>query len=145
MAEGICMLGTLFLIALQDMKRKDISISMLLVLGILAVVFHMIYEKRSIYDMLLGAAIGCVLMALSLISGGKIGMGDGVLITMTGLWWGFWDNLMMLFLSTALMGATGIILIIAGKKNKDDEIPYAPYLFFTAVAALFCRRYMDWS
>ncbi|SKB97585.1 leader peptidase (prepilin peptidase) / N-methyltransferase [Lachnospiraceae bacterium] len=79
-------------------------------------------------DMAGGAFIGISLVLMSVITRGKIGLGDGLMLTVTGLLLGFTDNLKILTMSVLLTAGFSVILMIFGKCRKDTELPFAPFL-----------------
>jgi leader peptidase (prepilin peptidase)/N-methyltransferase len=76
-----------------------------------------------------GMAVGGMLVLASLLSGGKIGIGDGVVLTVSGIYLGLWDNLWLLMLSSFLLVAVAVGVWITKQKDKKDEIPFVPFVF----------------
>ena len=86
--------------------------------------------------MLGGASVGVVLLVIGYLTKEKIGYGDGILFVATGIYLGFWNNLILLWLSTSLAGIYGIILMLLKKKKKDSEIPLVPFVLGVYVVTL---------
>ena len=55
------------------------------------------------------------------------GMGDAFIIMVTGLYLGFMDTLILLWISSVLAAVFGIITIRI-YDNKEKELPFVPFL-----------------
>jgi len=84
----------------------------------------------------LGAALFFSLIVL--VSRGKwMGVGDIKLAALMGLFLGFPDILVALFLAFFIGGIIGIGLIISGKRTLKSEVPFGPFLVLGTFIALF--------
>jgi leader peptidase (prepilin peptidase)/N-methyltransferase len=75
---------------------------------------------------------------ISRITGGKIGMGDGLLLCVTGLGLGFWGNMELFAYALFAAAAVSVILLILRLADRKKSIPFVPflllsYLFLTVV------------
>lgn len=78
---------------------------------------------------------GAVCMLLSCLSGGKIGMGDGWMILITGIFLGA-EKTMQITWAAFLFGACyGIVLLLKGKDCRH-EFAFAPCIFLAFAAAV---------
>lgn len=79
-----------------------------------------------------GVSIGVVLLILSKITEGAVGLGDGMLFFVTGIYLGFWKNAMLLWGSLLLCSCWGIALLavrrIKWTAGKRMEIPFLPFV-----------------
>jgi leader peptidase (prepilin peptidase)/N-methyltransferase len=82
-------------------------------------------------------AIGVSVLIISLVTKGKIGSGDGVVLMITGMCLGFFDNLFLLLTAAFLSAIVGIFLLLIKKVNRNYEIPFIPFLFVSFVGGLF--------
>lgn len=131
-----CLMGALSLLSLEDLRIKKIPIVPLLLTGIVGMILHLIYGNREITDILGGLSIGFILYAICLITKGKIGKGDCYLYMVTGVYLGFWNNLLLLWLSSVLAGVVGIFVMLLKKKNRDYKLPFVPFTFIAALLML---------
>ena len=90
---------------------------------------HLLFQNQSIYEMLAGMLPGVGILLLSRLTKGKIGMGDGIVFMLTGLYLGFGKNMMLMFLSFVLAGNLGLFLLIKGGGRGDEKMPLIPFLF----------------
>lgn len=120
--------------AFTDILRREID---LIPLGIFAVlgVFCLIFGRDVSYiSGLLGAGIGGIMVLLSVLSQGELGLGDGVLLIVLGLYLGVERNIELLILSLFLSAICSIALLIKGGTLKR-EYPFVPFIF-TAYAIM---------
>lgn len=135
-----CLMGALSLLALEDLRIKKIPIIPLVLTGIVGMIFHLVYCNRDIRDIVGGIFIGIALYLLSVITGGKIGKGDGVLFMVTGVYLGFWNNLMMLWIACVMAGIVGTGMVVVFKKNKNYKLPFVPFVLIAALVMLIAGK-----
>lgn len=128
----------LTLCSAEDMKRKQIRLNPVLLFGILGIFFHMLWRVQSIENILLGMSVGVVLLMLSVLTGGRIGAGDAVLLIVTGIYLGLEQNLQLFFSGLLLCGMWALGLLILKKKSRKDSIPFVPFLLAAYMGMLVC-------
>ena len=128
----------LTLCSAEDMKRKQIRLNPVLLFGILGIFFHMLWRVQSIENILLGMSVGVVLLMLSVLTGGRIGAGDAVLLIVTGIYLGLEQNLQLFFSGLLLCGMWALGLLILRKKSRKDSIPFVPFLLAAYMGMLVC-------
>lgn len=111
----------------KDWKKKEISLLLTGCFGIAGLGFS-IHDGRSPEDWLVPVGISLVILAVSVLTSGEIGMGDG---------WIFLALAMMLTTEVyikmacigmlAAAGYAGILLVIC-RKGRKTEIPLVPFL-----------------
>lgn len=119
-----CLYG---LTALDDLKTKQVRLGEIILFAVIGVVINLIYRTNSLTSIIGGIGIGLITILFSYISKEKIGMGDAYIITVTGLYLGFINTAMLLWISSVLASIFGIISI-RKYDNKDLEIPFVPFL-----------------
>jgi len=129
---GIC--------AIVDFKWKKINILLLIPFFIAGILCNMKYQLLSPTCVFAGMGIGIVVLAIGFVTRGRIGSGDGAILIVTGLFLGFYDNLLLLLIATFLAAVIGAILLLFKRVNKNYEIPFIPFLFVTFIGDL-----MIWS
>ena len=124
-----CLYG---LTAMDDLKTKQVRVIEIIVFGILGIAINIIYKPHSLISVLGGVGIGLLTILFSYISKEKIGMGDAYIITVTGLYLGFIDTAVLLWLSSLLAAVTGLVLI-RKYDNSKMEIPFVPFLLIAYI------------
>jgi leader peptidase (prepilin peptidase)/N-methyltransferase len=75
-----------------------------------------------------GLALGLGVILLSKATGGKIGLGDGILLCVTGLGLGFWTNAELFGIALSLAASVSVVLLIMRRADRKKSIPFVPFL-----------------
>lgn len=126
--QNYILLALLIICAAEDWKRKEVSITYILLFGIAGVIMHLFCPNCSIYSMLWGLLLGVSVMGFSFFSRGSIGMGDGILLVVTGVYLGGQGNLELFLTGLFLAGIWSLGLVIRKKKTRKDKIAFMPFL-----------------
>ncbi len=132
----VIVMGLLSFEAVIDLKRREINIVFPIITGVFSVVFMLLSDDVSVASSLIGLAEGVLLIALSFITDGQIGSGDGIILAATGLMLGWKDNLIMFFFSCLISAFVAIGLMGIKKADKKTKIPFIPFMvpgFFLSV------------
>ena len=132
---GICM-WILLMISIIDAKIQGIpdllNIPLLFIAGMYA--WHTgTFDWRSV-------AIGLGFLGTQwLISGGRwVGSGDLILIAGISLFVGVWPKMILCLLLSYIFGACiAVIVLIAGKKGRQDALAFAPFLALGAFVTVY--------
>ncbi len=97
-------------------------------------------------DMLLGGLLGGgLLFVIALVTRGGMGGGDIKFAAALGLWFGWQQTLLALFLSFLIGGAGGAALLLFRLKGRKDFIPFGPFIAAGAlVTFLFGPDLLAW-
>lgn len=133
----VCLYG---ITSLDDIKTKHVQLLEIIAFGLLGIIYNIVYKPHSVASLLGGVAIGLFVMVFSVLSKEKIGKGDAYIIMVTGLYLGFMDTALLLWISSVMAFLAGIV-IIRKYDNREMEIPFVPflllgYLFMFAVENL---------
>lgn len=131
----------LLILSWQDIRRKEISTIVLLVgaaivLASIGVTIGMKQEGGIWISKGFGMLFGIMLMLLSKTSKGQIGMGDAIVLTVTGVVFGFWNNLCLLFYSLVLSAVYAVILLLMKKIHKKQSIAFLPFVFIGTLGVI---------
>ena len=102
--QKVFVLGLLGLCSLEDIKHKKLTIICILMFGVGGMILHLFTPICSIYSILWGMLLGCAMILVSIITRGSVGMGDGILLVVTGVYLGGSGNL-ELFMTGLLLSA----------------------------------------
>lgn len=116
------------LCALQDWRRREISVAVVVFFGVLGLGLGIAALERTVWEILLGMLPGGILAALSWGSRGQIGMGDGCLILAAGCYLGFWKILGVFLIASLLTGMAGAVHLLFFGGKRSDRLPFAPFL-----------------
>ena len=120
--------------SILDWKYKKISLISVLA-GIISI--WMAGHIRLIH--LSGAAVGILLFLCSFFTRGQIGIGDGIIFCMTGLGYGFWGNLGLLFLSFLFSAVVSAVLLFGRRVGRKTRIPFIPFVMAAHMLIQICK------
>ena len=109
----------------------------------------LLVEPDALFDALSGGMLAFVIMlVIFVISRGGMGGGDVKLSAAVGLWLGVEGSLLFLLLAFVMGGIISLLLLAAGVKNRNDAVPFGPFLcvsaFITVLYAPLLLNYY-WS
>lgn len=139
MEERIVKLLVLFLLLLNsflDWRKREVSLFSLGGFGVVGIGLNLWLGYQSVIEAAGGAALGILLLAAALFTREAIGFGDGLLICITGIYLGFWENLSLLF--TGAVCCVGIlgIAVLAGRLKMADRVPLVPFLLLAFIGKM---------
>lgn len=129
--QKVVVLGLLGLCSLEDVKYKRLTVIYLLMFGIGGVVLHLFAPVCSIYSILWGMLLGIGMILLSIVTRGNVGMGDGILLVVTGVYLGGYGNLELFMIGLLLSALWSLLLLTLKKKGRKEEIAFVPFLLLS--------------
>lgn len=132
----------LIVVGVTDFDTFDVY-TVTVVLGIMAgigfAVYGAIVYKAGFLNYIYGASLSCgFILLLMLITKGKgMGSGDAEVCLMCGLFLGFKESILFMFLSFVIAGITVIILVILKIEDKKDTVPFVPFISIGALITIF--------
>lgn len=126
--QNYVLLGLLVPCAAEDIRKKEVNVIYILLLGIVGVLLHLISPNCSISSILLGLLPGAAMMAVSLLSRGSVGMGDGILLVVTGVYLGGGKTLCLLLTALLLAALWALAVLVLKKKTRKERIAFVPFL-----------------
>lgn len=134
MAAGIwkvVFLGVLSIAAWQDKKELSISRTFLIWSGIFAVLGRILTADRAISLLEWGLSLlpGIIFIGLGWLSKWQIGIGDGIIILIMGLWLGIRETVAVLLMGMFLCSIVCGGLLLARKAGRKTKVPFVPFLW----------------
>ncbi len=120
-----------------DIRYREVKMRLLVLFGAIGVILYLVGKPVSFIEELGGVLIGVFLLIVNRITRGAIGIGDALLIIVTGLFLGFEKNITMLLLGLLLAAVWAGILLTLKKVNGKYEIPFVPFLFLSCLVTTF--------
>lgn len=118
----------LVMVTIQDIKWKKIRVGIVLIIGICLCICVPFSSMLSVIDRILGLSLGLGLVLLSKATGGRIGVGDGLVLAVTGIGLGFWSNMELFAIALTMAAVFSIGLLVLGRANRKKAIPFMPFL-----------------
>lgn len=131
-----------------DVKRREISGLWLCIFGVLGLFCQIFGRSITLFQCLLGVLIGIILICVSIMTKGKLGFGDGLLLCITGLFLGFNSNALLIMGAVFLSAIFSVLLALKSaikdsiglKHAMNIEFPFVPFLFITYVFMLIFNK-----
>lgn len=120
-----------------DVKTGAFPTAGLAVFGAAGLAAALAEKSKSLWDMAGGAAVGAVLLGISLLKPKQIGDGDGIFLLVTGVLLGFWGNVALLFYSLLPMALLGLLFAAAGRPIRSVSVPFAPFALAAGLGMMF--------
>lgn len=140
------MVVALALLSAMIVDRKTHQIPNLLILGVLGigaillVAEFFLYRETFLTTLIMSVAglLICVVLfyVLARLTKEGIGMGDVKLISSMGWMLGLASTLMAVLFALILCTLVAVVLLFGKKKNKNDRIPFGPFVFFGYILML---------
>ena len=119
----------LLIVAVMDCYTLEVRHRFVLLMALLGILQHLLLGKPSLMEMGMGFfAAGLPLLIISILTKGSIGGGDIKLLASCGLVLGPISILLGTFLGIVLGGIYGLFLLVFHKKQKQDALPFVPFL-----------------
>ena len=121
----VCLYG---ITAFDDYRTKHIKLMELIIFAVIGICFDIVYTKYALASILGGVGVGVAMYIFSIISKEKIGKGDALLVMVTGLYLGFMNTVVLVWLSSVLAALVGLVLIRKYDDKVDKEMPFVPFI-----------------
>ncbi len=125
---NVILLLVLVWVSYEDCKEKQIRLYLPLVAAAIGIVLHLLYREMALADVLLGISVGIVFLLIAWMSRGSVGAGDGIMLMVSGLFWGFWGNIVLLMTALGMVSMVALFLLVVKRKERNYRLPFLPFL-----------------
>ena len=135
MVSRLILIVFLAVLSAQDIRSKKLDVRLILAGMAAGGLSGFLLARLSPAQMLLAVLPGVFLAALSRMSRGAVGMGDGLTLILIGLFVGVWEgmSIFLLALILSLIPAAVLFLRSKGAEGGEKRIPFVPFLEAAAV------------
>ena len=137
MLSGIILIIFLLLSTVTDLKEKKIYLKLSVIFFIAGILLDSFNLNISLYDAIFAMTIGFALIGISFLTREKIGIGDGIIFCVTGVYLGFWGNLFLLTAAFFLSACFSAGALILRKADRTSRIPMLPFILIPAIYEIF--------
>ena len=135
---GTGMMGAyLVAVAFSDIRTKHLHRWFLAIGVIPAVLLRLGMDSPGLADMLGGIAVGLFFLAASILSGGRFGKADGVILLYLGAALGFTCAASLAVLAFFLSALVMTVLLVMKKITMKGSLPFVPFLLAAYTAVMF--------
>lgn len=121
---------TYVLLSIVDIKKHIIPDRVLICMGISQLLYGMetFSIKNLFHGVLTGIVVYVILLFISVMSKGGLGLGDAKLLALTAVFTGGSYLLQMIFWGLACAFVYSILLLAHKRGNRKTELPFVPFL-----------------
>jgi len=119
----------------QDIRRKEISGKLLIMMGVSGTIIQIFEKSVSPGSWFLGVILGIVLLFLGFMTRESIGYGDGWLVLVMGMSLGFGFSFFSFLLGLGVSALVSGWLLMYKRVKRKYRIPFAPFLW---IGCLMC-------
>ena len=138
--EEIILFVFLGVCATEDLLKKQVHLFYIVVFALFGIGIQIYKEAFDLNNIMSAGVLGGLLCVLSRCSGEKVGTGDGAMLITSGIYLGFWKNLIVFWGASAGAALVGMFLYIIMKKPGNYRIPFAPFLLGAYAVVLVMER-----
>lgn len=135
--NSVLLIIWLLICSWQDLKKKSISIYFIIGGFVLLFLGSLYWGEVSLISRIAGGGIGVVLLGLNPLTKGQIGLGDGFIIGIIGVCFGFTSNASILLVALFLSAVISIILLVFKKVDRKHTIPFVPFILLGYLGVTF--------
>ena len=140
---SICVLSFLGINSYLDIRKGQISLCLAAIYAALGILYIILYGQQQLI-LLVGAVPGLLLLPVAKFSGGALGMGDGLVVLISGLYMGIWRTLEFVTLALLLAAVWAGFLMIFKKKDRKASFPFIPFLLAAYALPWMIRAAEGW-
>ncbi len=128
-------LGILAGLSFLDLKYRKISSSILAAGSVLAAAYILLFNREQFWLSAGGLGVGLLFVAVSRVTGEKLGYGDSWLLCILGAYMGLWDQLSLLAFAWLCVAAAAAAVLASGRCGRGTALPMIPFITagYTAV------------
>lgn len=110
-----------------DIKEQQIPLQVSFIGGMIGVLLS-ILTGRDIWDVILAVVPGFSLLIIGKVSKESIGYGDGIIISILGLYYSLEEVWEICFCAFLFSAGIALVLLVLWKKKGNETIPFIPFL-----------------
>ena len=131
-----CILVFLLWNGILDIRKQEVSLRSFWIFGMAGAGLNFWLKYQAWWEILGGIGVGVLLLAAAFLTKEAVGCGDGLLVCVTGIYLGLWENLELVFSGTLICALVMIAGIAFRRMKRSDRFPLVPFLFLAYLGRL---------
>ena len=126
-------IGLVFLYGMtsfDDIRTRQVQLLEIIVFAVIGIIFNLYERTNSLASIIGGVLIGVAVLLFSILTNEKIGKGDAYIIMVTGLYLGFMNTLVLLWISSIFAAVIGMIILRKYDNSMQKELPFVPFYYW---------------
>lgn len=135
-------IGLVFLYGMtsfDDIRTRQVQLLEIIVFAVIGIIFNLYERTNSLASIIGGVLIGVAVLLFSILTNEKIGKGDAYIIMVTGLYLGFMNTLVLLWISSIFAAVIGMIILRKYDNSMQKELPFVPFLLLGYISICVLR------
>lgn len=135
-------IGLVFLYGItsfDDIRTRQVQLLEIIVFAVIGIIFNLYDRTNSLASIIGGVLIGVAVLLFSILTNEKIGKGDAYIIMVTGLYLGFMNTLVLLWISSIFAAVIGMIILRKCDNSMQKELPFVPFLLLGYISICVLR------
>lgn len=132
--KAVCLVF-LSVCAVWDIRERKIPFMWICLTGVLSLVMAVL-EEQLLFSAL-GILPGMILVVMSLITKGGVGMGDAYVCMVTGCFTGMWGSFLVIITGSLLVSVWGMVNIFIRHLSIKRSVPFTPFLLLSYIIVIF--------
>ena len=135
-------IGLVFLYGItsfDDIRTRQVQLLEIIVFAVIGIIFNLYDRTNSLASIIGGVLIGVAVLLFSILTNEKIGKGDAYIIMVTGLYLGFMNTLVLLWISSIFAAVIGMIILRKYDNSMQKELPFVPFLLLGYISICVLR------
>lgn len=125
-------LGILLIIcSVTDILTKQVRPLLLVLFAAAGIIMYIVIRPVGLADEAAGMLTGAVFILVWYFTGGRIGLGDALLMIVTGIFLGGKENSVLIMGAMFLAALYSAGLMVFRKADKNREIAFIPFIFMS--------------
>jgi len=120
-----------------DLKERAIPVWFFIISMLMAIGAELCSGSVNITASIGGTIIGFMLLAISKLTGGQIGEGDGIVFLITGVVLGFKNNFLLLLEALFLSFVFSLVFLLLKKINIKTKLPFLPFVLVAFIMEMW--------
>ena len=125
--------------AWTDLRRQEVSMPSLGAAAAAGILLNLLVNYPKSAERFAGIGTGLFILAVSAVSKGAVGFGDGLLLCVTGIFLGGMGNLRLLMLGSILCAAVLGAGLAFGRVRWKQRFPFVPFLFLAQIGRILWK------
>ena len=135
--KGLAVFALLLFNSITDLKKHEVWIPSLIIAGFAAPAVNPASGTSSPAEIFSGIIPGAFIIAVSFLSRGEVGAGDGLLLMAVGLLLGIESTISLLFTGALLCASVSAVGLSAKWLRRKDALPFVPFILCAYLWRIF--------
>ena len=126
----------ILLCTITDWKQRKIYLEIVILFFPFCFLYGILWGKATVNEWFLDLFLGAALFLLGIVWKDQMGPGDGIFLLMLGMVWDIRFLMWSTILASAALGIFGGIMILLGKMDRHDRLPFIPFMAISILGNL---------